>query len=255
MARALAFALLALALCGVATAFNDRGILDLDDLTFAKVIDGSKHVFLRFDKQYPYGDEHDEFKKVAEAVGASSADVLVASLGIPTYGEDKKNAELAAQYGIEERDWPAFALFRKGTPAGGKPVAYAGPKKSGDVLKWLAGQADAFFGLKGQIKEFQDAAKAFMAAPAGERKALAADAEARAAGVAPSLKEYASFYVKTMQRVLEKGDGYVEAEEKRLAKMAADKSVTAARKEAFQAKLNILDAFGGSAGGAAKTEL
>lgn len=62
-----------------------------------QVIDGSRDVLLRIDKQYPYGDEHDAYKKVAEAVGTSSADLLVASLGVPTYGEDKENAEIAVR--------------------------------------------------------------------------------------------------------------------------------------------------------------
>lgn len=56
---------------------------------------------------------------------------------------------LQKQYGVEERDWPAYALFTKGTAAGGRPVAYSGDKKSSDaLLKWLAAKTDAFFGLK-----------------------------------------------------------------------------------------------------------
>lgn len=56
-----------------------------------------------------------------------------------------------------------------------------------------------------------------------------------------------------MQRMMEKGDGYADAEINRLTKMMSDSSVTAARKELFQARLNILDAF--NASGSRKTEL
>lgn len=58
-----------------------------------------------------------------------------------------------------------------------------------------------------------------------------------------------------MARVLAQGDGYVDAESKRLTKMAADKSVAAGRKESFQARLNILDAFRPAAAAASKAEL
>ena len=46
--------------------------------TFDRIIDGGKSVFVRFDKEYSYGDEHDAWKSFAAKVGDSSADMIVA---------------------------------------------------------------------------------------------------------------------------------------------------------------------------------
>ena len=56
-------------------------------------------------------------------MGASSADVLVASLGIPTYGEDKKNAELAVRLGGSQPLSPSLARARAPLPP--RPPAHA----------------------------------------------------------------------------------------------------------------------------------
>ena len=37
--------------------------------TFDRIIDGTKTVFVRFDKEYSYGDEHDAWKELAKKVG------------------------------------------------------------------------------------------------------------------------------------------------------------------------------------------
>jgi len=58
-------ALLAAALIQTASAYTDRGIVKLDNTTFDRIIDGSKTVFVRFDKEYSYGDEHDAGKELA----------------------------------------------------------------------------------------------------------------------------------------------------------------------------------------------
>ena len=50
--------------------------------TFDRLVDGSRHIFVRFDKEYSYGDEHDAWKDFAKTVGESSADVLIADVGV-----------------------------------------------------------------------------------------------------------------------------------------------------------------------------
>jgi len=40
-----------------ALGYVDRGILKLDNTTFDRIVDGSRPVFVRFDKEYAYGEE------------------------------------------------------------------------------------------------------------------------------------------------------------------------------------------------------
>merc|ERR1719473_708732 len=96
-----------LAQLALALAYTDRGILKLDNTTFDRIIDGTKSVFVRFDKEYSYGDEHDAWKNFAAKVGDSSADMLVADVGVSEYG-DKDNSDLAEKFSIKTDDFPQY---------------------------------------------------------------------------------------------------------------------------------------------------
>ena len=61
--------------------------------TFDRIIDGGKSVFVRFDKEYSYGDEHDAWKDFAAKLGDSAADMLVGDVGVSEYG-DKDNSDV-----------------------------------------------------------------------------------------------------------------------------------------------------------------
>jgi Endoplasmic reticulum protein ERp29, C-terminal domain len=67
---------------------------------------------------------------------------------------------------------------------------------------------------QGQIKELDAAAAAFMAAAPSARSALLADARAAADEIdvssSPDAPAYIEYYIRVMQRVLDKGDAYVE---------------------------------------------
>ena len=93
----------------LALGYTDRGILKLDNTTFDRLIDGSKTVFVRFDKEYSYGDEHDAWKSFAAKVGDSSADILICDVGVSEYG-DKDNADISDRYSIKSDDFPQYRL-------------------------------------------------------------------------------------------------------------------------------------------------
>merc|ERR1719311_747379 len=102
------------AIVQLAFGYTDRGILKLDNTTFDRVIDGTKSVFVRFDKEYSYGDEHDAWKDYAKTVGQSAADLLSCDVGVSEYG-DKDNSDLAERFGIKTDDFPQFRLWKKGS--------------------------------------------------------------------------------------------------------------------------------------------
>merc|ERR1719420_2294535 len=106
----------------LAPAYVDRGILKLDNMTFDRIIDGSRNVMVRFDKEYSYGDEHDAWKDFAKTVGESSADVLVCDVGVSEYG-DKDNSDLAERFKIDSADFPQYRFWSKSST---DPIKYTG---------------------------------------------------------------------------------------------------------------------------------
>ena len=77
--------------------------------TFDRIVDGTKSVFVRFDKEYSYGDEHDAWKDFAAKVGSSSAEILVSDVGVSEYG-DKENSDISERYKIKSDDFPQYRL-------------------------------------------------------------------------------------------------------------------------------------------------
>uniref|UniRef100_A0A7S4EY79 Endoplasmic reticulum resident protein 29 C-terminal domain-containing protein n=1 Tax=Chrysotila carterae TaxID=13221 RepID=A0A7S4EY79_CHRCT len=158
--------------------------------TFDRIIDGSRNVFVRFDKEYAYGEAHDAWKEYAKTVGESAADLLSADVGVSEYGE-KENSDLIERYGIKTADFPQYRLFVKGTSGLGSPIAYTGAAKTDEFVRFVQEKAGAWIGLPGQIKELDEIAKEFMGST--EQAALLQKAEAAAAS---STQDTAKYYVK-----------------------------------------------------------
>ncbi|GBF98985.1 hypothetical protein Rsub_11571 [Raphidocelis subcapitata] len=261
--RSAASLLLVLMTASLAAAISDKGVIYLDDLTFDKVVNGRDSVLVRFDREYPWGDAHDMFKELAAALGEADAPLVVAGVPISNREEYLVNPRLSRRFSLDklkDDDLPKFRLFPRGADPR-KPLAYAGAATRGALIDWGREHTGVFIGKKGQIEPLDAAAQRLMAAPPGERAAALAKAqeEAGALTLAPLQKEYAEYYIKAMARVVDNGDGWVEKEVQRLARMAGDKAVTAAKREAFEWKVNVLGGFkkpkAGGGGGGGKTEL
>jgi len=221
----------------LALGYTDRGILKLDNTTFDRIIDGSKSVFVRFDKEYSYGDEHDAWKDFAAKVGGSAADMLVVDVGVSEYG-DKDNSDLSDRYSIKSDDFPQYRLWLKGKPSSAEPTKYTGDKKSEDFLRFVQAEAGVWVGLPGQIKEMDELAKGFAKDPKGS----VSKAEAAAKKVDEKDADSAKYYVKVMGKAAASSD-FVGKEKERLQKMIDDASVKPAKKEQFGRRLNILSSF------------
>ena len=191
-------------------------------------------MFVRFDKEYSYGDEHDAFKGFAAKVGGSAADLLVCDVGVSEYG-DKDNSDLAERYSIKTEDFPQYRLWKKGSK---EPIVFKGDKKEDGFLRFAQTEADVWVGLPGQLKDFDALAKAFASDKAGALK----KAETAAKGVGEKDADSAKYYVKVMTKASEKAD-FVTKETERLQKMIEDGSVKSTKKEQFGRRLNILSSF------------
>merc|ERR1711988_778465 len=198
---------------------SDWGIVNLDNSTFPRLVDGSRTVFVRFDREYPYGEKHDAWKAMAAAVAGSNADVLVGNVGISTYG-DKMNQDVAQKYGyktagkdLEYNDmdnFPKFNLFKKG--AADKSVEYTGAVTNEDLIRFLKKEGGVHIGLQGTLQHFDELAAKFKD---GDKAALLKQAEEKAAAEGKDSKATADQYVKTMKKIIDKPD-FVATETKRL---------------------------------------
>ncbi|KXZ42122.1 hypothetical protein GPECTOR_200g360 [Gonium pectorale] len=230
---------------------RSQGILFLDKYTFDKIVDGTRDVFVSFNKEYAWGDDYTAFKHLAKAVGEAKDPLLVAGVQVAKRDYDPKNIELAARFKADdEKKFPIYMLFRKGVGSHGQPLRYPdeASKKTTDLLAWLAQHTGGFYGLKGQIKELDALAKELMAAAdeAGRQAALSkAEQEAAALPEGTEKAENGQYYVKVMRKAVT-NPGYPAAEAKRLNGVMAGK-LTDAKRTAMQTKLNVLSSFlGGS---------
>lgn len=91
-----------------------RGFVELDDLSFDKVIKKFDAVLVKFDIAYPYGEKHETYAKFAEQLTVHLDNFLVAAVGIKDYGE-RENSKLGEKYNVGT-DFPTIKLFINGNP-------------------------------------------------------------------------------------------------------------------------------------------
>ena len=88
-----------------------RGAIQLDSLTFDKIISSFDHTLVKFDTAYPYGDKHDEFKKICNKA-ASNQNLMVAEVNINEYG-DNENQDLGRRFNIDKEKYPIYSIFKR----------------------------------------------------------------------------------------------------------------------------------------------
>ena len=82
---------------------SDYNIVSLDNATFPLLVGQSLAVFLRFDREYAYGDKAEAFKATAAVLAKAESPILVANIGISTYGE-KLNQDMARKFNFIPKD-------------------------------------------------------------------------------------------------------------------------------------------------------
>eukprot|EP01062_Namystynia_karyoxenos_P027985 TRINITY_DN212_c0_g1_i1.p1 TRINITY_DN212_c0_g1~~TRINITY_DN212_c0_g1_i1.p1 ORF type:complete len:253 (+),score=124.98 TRINITY_DN212_c0_g1_i1:83-841(+) len=243
----LSAAALVLALAGSAQAGAKRGVVTVDSFTFDKLVDGTRHVLVKFDKEYPYGEKEDEFREFAKLVAGlkGKAELLVGEVGIQDYGDDKYNEALRDRFGVTKNadEFPEFRLFRKGE--GDKhPITFKGEVKADALARFVKTEAGVWIGLPGCLEAFDKLAEQYMGATTPEaRKAILQQAVAANDKVLqPDDQVSAKYYLSVMKKIMDKGAGFVEQEVERLQTLL-DSKITDEKKEQFARRLNILPSF------------
>jgi endoplasmic reticulum protein 29 len=196
-------------------------------------------VIVKFDKQYPYGDKEDQFKRFAER-SSSQKDLLVAEVPISEYGE-KENEALRERFGVSKDDYPAYKLFLKGNLD--NPVNYSGDSSADDLTRFVRQEGGLWIGMPGCLQELDKLAAEFMSGDGNARKQSLDSARTFVEGLEDEKsKNNGNVYVKIMEKILDKGDDYVATETKRVGGLAEGK-VTNDKKEMFKTRINILSSF------------
>lgn len=207
------------------------GALKLDNYTFEKAlaIPGQSYL-VKFDKSYAYGEKEDEFKTLSK-LAHTVPNFFVAEVPVQEFG-DKDNEDLANKYNLKKDDFPAYLLFNEANQAG---MRYEGAVKVDSISPWLRKQGIMLPAL-GTIDELDTLAKKFLEDKADEHiqavKALASDQYKN--------DRKAPMYVKIMEKVKEKGDGYINTEKARVNKILEGK-LSEEKKAELSDKLKILN--------------
>ncbi|ESO97328.1 hypothetical protein LOTGIDRAFT_214161 [Lottia gigantea] len=233
------FSLLLLSILSVADCDLVKGSVQLNSGVFDKVISKHKVVLVKFDETFPYGEKQDEFKKVAEA-STGQPDLLVAEVQISDYG-DKDNTDLAERFGIKKDKHPVYKLFLQNKD---EPIDYTGDNlNSDDIKKFVMKESGLWLGLPSCLEKFDKFVTDFYKAAGNKRKEIFTAVQEAAETITDKIeKNSADIYIKTMKRVLEKGEEFIESEIIRVEKLR-DGKVSDKKKEQLGERLNILTSF------------
>lgn len=90
-----------------------EGCLELDEITFEKILAKFSTVLVKFDIAFPYGKKHDEYAKFAKEINQMGyEDLIVSVVGIKNYGQTINN-NLAERFDIDDQ-LPKIKLFTNG---------------------------------------------------------------------------------------------------------------------------------------------
>jgi len=155
-----------------------------------------------------------------------------------------KHKELATKYGVS--GYPTLIFFPKSDKSG---VKYEAGRELKDFVAYLNDKAgtqrldDGRLSDKaGRVQALDELAKEFAAAAETERASLLTKAEAALAALESTVQKDASYYLKVMKTVAEKGKDFVKTELQRIARMMTS-SMKEDKVDEFTKRKNILSAF------------
>lgn len=237
----------------VAWASLEYGIMPLDNSSFYKVIDGSRNVFVRIDRSYPMGDQHEKYAQFARTVAASSTDLLVTTIGVSALA-DGMNQDLAAHFSLTQpggrmshadidAKLPRFYLFPKGVA--GRTVLAAkrfDRDLSADALVRFVTRHNVVVPAPGTVPALHLLADNFAAAGKAEQEARIAKARLLLEELAGPERSAGEYYVRCMERVVSGGSAWVDAELGRIRTLQRD-AVSDQKRDEFKRRVNVLLAF------------
>lgn len=210
---------------------NLEGVVELDALTFEKIIDGSKKAIVVFYASW------DKFCKEIVPTLKETAKLLIPHKDcIIAKVDSDRSWKLGAKFDATEL--PHFVFFDKSDTLG---ITYEGARN---------GKAIVDFMLKGSSKravkkdELKRLAKKFMEEEGEvQRGKILARTEKAVGGLDTESLTEGQYYTKVMGSVLEKGDDFILKEMDRLKGLVEGKSLSEAKKLEFKRRIKVLKVF------------
>ncbi|WVQ67880.1 protein disulfide-isomerase domain [Kwoniella botswanensis] len=183
------------------------------------------------------------YEKVAKAF-LSESDCVVAQMD----ADAAPNKPVAAKYDV--RSFPTIKFFPKGSK---EPIAYSTGRSEQQFIDFLnehCGTHRSITGLlsetAGKVLTLDTLASNFFTASLPERPDVLGKAReylATLTGADKKTNTSAEYYVKAMERVIEKGEGWLTKEQARIAGLLASPSLAPTKLDELKIKANILSSF------------
>ncbi|XP_066583300.1 endoplasmic reticulum resident protein 29 [Prorops nasuta] len=225
----------------ISAAEDCKGCVPLDSYSFDKVIGKFKAAVVKFDVAFPYGEKHEEYGKVAAAT-RDAPDLLVAEVGVKDFG-NKDNSDLATRYNIKKEDYPAVLLFIYGKA---DPLRFLVEKdedfNADNIKRFIKSKSGIYLGLPGCIEQLDRLAEEFKSSSVKQRQEILNKAKIFEETLPEEQRAPAKVYVKMMERILDRGDVFVQTEQTRLEGLLKGK-LPKEKKRNMEERRNILQSF------------
>jgi len=206
----------------IVIAVHRQGIIELDDSTFDKVIDGRHHALVLFQEQS--WKEPAKFEDVGKEF-ITAKDIIIAKVDGASADELKKRLNIDKL--------PSIKFFPKGSTT--PEITYEGDDSAEALIEFVRSRVNSNF------KRLREIATSF--SKSNQKGALVKEIESIHSTLSGTDAELANYYLKTAQQTVKRGDEFTTEEAKRLAGLINNKATTQQKKNEFNRRLNIIKQF------------
>ncbi|XP_065197268.1 endoplasmic reticulum resident protein 29-like isoform X2 [Sycon ciliatum] len=216
-----------------------RGVVELDTLTFHKILSAHNYLIVKFDTSLAYGAAEDAYNSFA-CLAAKQPEILVASVGVLPHGE-KDNKDLANRFSITAEDFPRILLFGHGQSSTAHSLS--GNVTVESLVAFAKRYSDLYIALPGCLQEFDQLAARTFHVASSNANTFQLDAK-KLASKLTNEDEIASanVYIEIFGLITSRGPRFPSNEVNRVKKSFATE-LSEGKRKALQLKLNILQSF------------
>lgn len=219
-----------------------------------QLVDNFKAVLVMFDESYPVNYDVDEqFKRLAHDLRFSK-DVFVGKMTVSMPHEEDAKTNYNEEYKLAKKlepqseglkvTLPRVYLFKQGDLV--KPIVWKDDEKfdSFEVRAFIrANIPEVRVVLESCIPELDSLAEKFVADLKNEGKVIMKKAKDFVGKLVDDVRQNGEVYVKIMDKVIERGEMFLESERERVFNILKGAKISNAKKEQIQKRLNILASF------------